>query len=146
MESLQRNIASSLLTLIAALPAAAERPAALEFERTVAASPEMVWETWTTAAGVRTFFSPDAVVDTRVDGEYSILFAPLNPPGQRGAEGMRILVLEPEAGRLVFSWSAPPHYPAVRAQRSLVEVTVGRAGDGAVRLGDLAPPWRSVNG
>ena len=137
MKSLERSLATTLFTLfssIAALSSAAERPAALEFERTVAASPERVWQAWTTATGVQTFFSRDAVVDTRVDGEYSILFLPRNPPGQRGAEGMRILVLEPEAGRLVFSWSAPPHYPAVRTQRSFVEVTLGAAGDGATRV------------
>ena len=120
--------AALALALVPSLPAAAERPEALEFERTVAAPAAHVWEAWTTAAGARTFFSRDAVVEPCVDGEYSILFFPANPPGRRGAEGMRILALEPEVRRFVFSWNAPPLYPAVRAQRTLVQVTLTVAG------------------
>ena len=54
-----------------------------------------VWDAWTTGDGIRTFFAPDCHVDLRVDGLYEIFFAPDAPEGERGADGMRLMVIEP---------------------------------------------------
>ena len=59
--------------------------------RCINASIDEVWDSWTTASGIRSFFARDGMVDLNVDGEYSVLFFPEIPAGQRGAEGMRIL-------------------------------------------------------
>jgi uncharacterized protein YndB with AHSA1/START domain len=45
------------------------------------------------------------------------------PAGARGAEGMRILQMEPPR-RLAFTWNAPPHLPSIRGQRTVVVVTL----------------------
>jgi uncharacterized protein YndB with AHSA1/START domain len=88
---------------------------------TVDADVSAVWNRWTTEEGLRSFFARDARIEPRVDGEFSILFFPGNPPGQRGAEFMRLLAIEAPR-RLMFSWNAPPQFPAEREQRTVVEV------------------------
>ena len=105
----------------------------LRAEVVVPASLEQVWNAWTTESGIRTFFAPDARVDLRVDGLYEILFNPAAPVGQRGSEGMRILDLEPMT-RFAFTWSAPPHLPRARAQRTEVILEFTALGDKTTRL------------
>ena len=47
---------------------------------TVDASPAEVYRLWTTADGVKRFFAPDARIDARPGGEYTIFFAPEQDP------------------------------------------------------------------
>ena len=59
--------------------------------RAVQAPVAEVFKAWTTEEGITTFFAPKGKVDLRVDGTYDIWFNPTGKPGERGAEGMRIL-------------------------------------------------------
>jgi uncharacterized protein YndB with AHSA1/START domain len=92
-----------------------------------------VWTAWTTEEGLETFFAPGAHVDLRVDGLYEIFFNPSAPPGQRGGDGMRLLVVEPHK-RLAFTWSAPPDQVYARGQRTVVTLDFAEAGEGRTRL------------
>lgn len=99
-------------------------------EATVEASVDAAWNAWTTEEGIKTFFAPACRIELRIDGFYEIFFNPDAEPGQRGGEGMRILALQPKK-MLAFTWSAPPHLPNVRNQRTHVvvrfkELTKGR--------------------
>lgn len=78
------------------------------------------WELWTTPEGLQTFFSRKASVDLRIDGTYDVLFFPDNPPGLRGAEGMRILAIE-KPNRLLITWNSPAIYGDAAKQRAVVE-------------------------
>lgn len=99
----------------------------------VAAPVEEVWRAWATDTGARSFFAPDTNIEARVDGAYDIHFFPDNPPGQRGAEGMRVLILD--APRyLAFTWNAPPTIPTVRAQRTMVTVYLQPVGEDRTRV------------
>ena len=80
-----------------------------------------VWDAWTTANGIRSFFAPACNVELRVNGAYEMFFDPDTEPGMRGGEGMRILALQPKR-MLSFTWNAPPHLPTVRPQRTHVVV------------------------
>jgi uncharacterized protein YndB with AHSA1/START domain len=102
---------------------AAANPAdrVLRTELTVAAPLAEAWKAWTTEDGVKSFFAPGCHIEPKVDGAYEIFFNPQGEPGLRGAEGMRILAFEPER-RLAFTWNAPPTIPAIRGQRTMVEV------------------------
>jgi uncharacterized protein YndB with AHSA1/START domain len=106
-------------------PAAADAsPAperALHKSVVVAAPQAQVWAAWTTREGIVSFFAPDAVVDARVGGAFHIHIDPGAPPGQRGADDMRFMALQPPR-LLSFDWNAPPSLPAVRAQRTFVTV------------------------
>lgn len=106
-----------LITMLTVPARASNRMLATQFE--VNAPIEKVWDAWTTPGGIKTFFAPDCKVDLRVDGAYEIYFFPEAKPGQRGAEGMRILGLEPMR-RFAFTWDAPPTMPYVRGQRTMV--------------------------
>lgn len=113
------------LTANAAGESAARSPDDLEIapvyaNRCIDAGIDRVWDSWTTASGIRSFFARDGVVEPRVDGEYSVLFFPENPPGQRGAEGMRIVAYEPTK-RLLITWNQPPQFTTLTGQRTLVE-------------------------
>ena len=110
---------------------AAER--LLRAEVVVEAPIDEVWAAWTTEEGVRRFFAPRGEIDLRVDGRYSIVFFPDAPAGERGAEDMRILQLEPKR-RFSFTWNAPLAQPESRAQRTVVTCEFDSLGPGVTRL------------
>lgn len=114
-----RAIAGATLALAASAAIAAER--AIDKEVVVAAPIEAVWQAWTTRAGIRTFFAPDAEVDARVGGAFHIHINPFAEPGMKGADDMRYMALQPPT-MLSFDWNAPPSLPEARAQRTFVIV------------------------
>ena len=105
----------------------------LRADMVVEAPVEQVWSAWATDDGVRTFFAPGSRIEPRVDGAYEILFFPDAPPGRRGAEGARLLVLEPPT-RIAFTWDAPPELPRIRGQRTIVYVDLARVDERRTRL------------
>ena len=117
MKKIFRTAAVTLLALVVASPALADR--VLRTELKLDAPIERVWHAWTTDEGIRTFFAPGSHIELRVDGPYEIFFAPKEAPGHRGADDMRLLVVEPMK-RLAFTWNAPGTQPYVRAQRTVV--------------------------
>ena len=105
----------------------------LRAEMVIAAPVEDVWKAWASEEGVKTFFAPGAHIEPRVDGAYEIFFNPAGEPGQRGAEGMRVLAFEPPR-RLAFTWNAPPTLPAIRGQRTMVVVELAPETPARTRL------------
>ncbi len=87
----------------------------------VEASIEQVWQAWTTAEGIKSFFAPECDIELCVGGRYEIYFNPEAPLGERGAEGTRILALQPNK-MLSFAWNSPPHLPEVRWQHTQVTI------------------------
>ena len=67
----------------------------------------VVWSTWTTSGGLRTFLSPEANVADTVGGPFELLFTPSGAEGARGTEGCTLLASTPET-RLTFEISFPP--------------------------------------
>jgi uncharacterized protein YndB with AHSA1/START domain len=117
--------------IVAHAPAHADR--VLRAEVVVKAPVEEAWKAWTTQAGLATFFAPVGHVDLRVDGTYDVWFFPEKGPGERGAEGMRILDVEP-LQRFAFTWDAPPSNPKIRGKRTMVVVDFEPRGEGATRV------------
>ncbi|MBT9596728.1 MAG: SRPBCC domain-containing protein, partial [Vitreoscilla sp.] len=98
---------------------AAER--AIDKEIVVPATLDQAWAAWTTREGIVSFFAPDAEIDPRVDGAFHIHIDPTAPAGQKGADDMRFMALQPRQ-MLSFDWNAPPSLPEARAQRTFVIV------------------------
>jgi uncharacterized protein YndB with AHSA1/START domain len=119
------------MTALGAPARAAER--AIDKEIVVAATLDQVWEAWTTRAGVVSFFAPDATIDPRPGGAFQIYFDPLAPAGNRGADDMRFLALQPKR-MLSFDWNAPPSLPEARAQRTFVVVRFEPLGERETRV------------
>jgi uncharacterized protein YndB with AHSA1/START domain len=105
----------------------------LRADITVAAPVADVWAAWTTDAGIATFFAPEGHVDLRVDGTYDVWFNPKGQPGERGAEGMRILDVDP-LKRFAFTWNAPPSIPTIRGRRTVVVLEFAAAGEKTTQL------------
>ena len=124
-------VALALAAPSAAGAAAADR--VLRAEVLVPAAVNDVWDAWTTAAGIRTFFAPEGKVDLRVDGTYDVWFNPKGGPDERGAEGMRILDVDP-GRRFVFTWNAPPSIRSIRGRRTVVVLEFAAEGERATRL------------
>jgi uncharacterized protein YndB with AHSA1/START domain len=80
-----------------------------------------VWKAWTTHRGAESFFAPQCMIDPRPGGAYEIYFDPQAKRGERGAEDMILLALQPER-MLSFTWNAPPHLATVRGQMTHVVV------------------------
>jgi uncharacterized protein YndB with AHSA1/START domain len=116
----------------AAVPArAAER--AIDKSVEVAASLDEAWAAWTTREGIVSFFAPDAKVEPRVGGAFSIHFDPGAPAGSKGADDMRFMALQPKQ-MLSFEWNAPPFLPDARAQRTFVIVRFEPLGERSTRV------------
>lgn len=102
-------------------------------EITVPGGIDEVWNAWTTKEGIQSFFAPECNVELKVHGIYEIFFTPDAGPGMRGAEGNRILALEPPK-MFSFTWDAPPHLPHVRTQRTSVVLKFKKMGAEKTRL------------
>jgi uncharacterized protein YndB with AHSA1/START domain len=90
-------------------------------EVTIPGPIEKVFDAWTTEKGITSFFGPAANVELRVNGPYEVLFNLSAPPGERGAEGMRILAFQRPV-MLSFTWNSPPHLATVRGQMTHVVI------------------------
>jgi uncharacterized protein YndB with AHSA1/START domain len=129
---MKRRSALVVAALLVVVPAgAAER--AIEKSVEIAATIDQAWEAWTTRAGIVSFFAPDAVVEARVGGAFSVHFDPGAPAGSRGADDMRFMALQPKR-MLSFDWNAPPSLPEARAQRTFVVVRLVPVGDSTTRI------------
>jgi uncharacterized protein YndB with AHSA1/START domain len=106
---------------------------AIDAEVIVPAPVGAVWQAWTTTAGIRTFFAPDANVALGVDGPFEIFMNPFAKPGDKGADGMRIVGFQ-ENKMLSFTWNAPPHLPEARKQRTVVILHFEPMGEKATRV------------
>jgi uncharacterized protein YndB with AHSA1/START domain len=127
-----RSFASVLLVLCCAIPAvAAER--SLDKQVEVAATIDEVWDAWTTREGIVSFFAPDAKIEPRVGGAFQIYIDPLAEPGNKGADDMRFMALQPKK-MLSFDWNAPPSLPLARAQRTFVVLRFEPLGDKLTRI------------
>jgi uncharacterized protein YndB with AHSA1/START domain len=109
-------------------------------EVVVQAAVDAVWDAWTTEEGIKTFFAPDCNVNLRVDGLYEIFFDPDAPPGQKGADGMKILALQPKK-MLSFTWNAPLDMPNVRKQRTHVVIRFQQVAKGRTRVNLTHDGW-----
>lgn len=74
-----------------------------------------VWNAWTTKNGLQSFLAPECSINLNVDGTLNVFFFPDAPAGQRGAEGLRILSVQPNK-MLSFTWNNPPDFPEIRNQ------------------------------
>ena len=125
--------AVGVILLAAAAPMAHASDRVLRADLTIAAPVAEVWKAWTTDAGIASFFAPKGHVVLEVDGTYDVWFNPEGKPGERGAEGMRILDVEPMK-RFVFTWNAPPSIPAIRGKRTVVTIELASAGPRTTKL------------
>jgi len=121
MQTVIRHAVFAASLLAAVMAHAAER--AIDKEVIVGATPEQVWNAWTTREGITSFFAPDAKIEPRVGGAFEIYINPYAEPGMRGADNMRFMALQPPR-MLSFDWNAPPHLPEARAQRTFVVVRI----------------------
>ena len=125
----------ALLAAAACLAAGAAlaQERAINKEAVVAAPLTEVWKAWTTNEGIQSFFAPEAFVDPKPDGRFHIHFNPYAPPGSKGADDMRVLAVQPPK-MLSFTWNAPPYYPEVRGQRTVVVVRLEPEGESSTRV------------
>ncbi len=100
----------------------------------VPASLDAVWELFTTAEGLSSFYAREAIINPKVGGLFELYVFPDNPPGRRGIEGQQVLAIEPKH-RLVLSWIAPA---AIRSrigqQTTIQEITLVPIGPNETRV------------
>jgi uncharacterized protein YndB with AHSA1/START domain/uncharacterized protein YciI len=109
-------------------------------EITVTASLDNVWNAWTTTEGVKTFFSPDAMIELRVGGAYEIYFLLNNPYGLIGSEDCKILSYLPKQ-MLSFEWNAPPQFGKLRDIKTVVILQFEAVESNEVRMRFVQTGW-----
>ena len=112
-----------LIVALLASPAANAEERAIVKEVVVKATPEQVWQAWTTVDGIKSFFAPGARIEAKSMGLFEIHMNPYAADGMKGADDMRYLALQ-EPRFLSFTWNAPPHLAEARKQRSVVTVRI----------------------
>lgn len=131
---LKRNlagIAAACFLFASAATMAAER--SIEKQMVVSATVDQLWEAWTTRDGIRSFFAPEAIIEPRVGGSFHVHINPYAPAGEKGADDMRFMALQPKK-MLSFDWNAPPHLPEARKQRTFVIVRFEPVDDKQTRV------------
>jgi uncharacterized protein YndB with AHSA1/START domain len=98
-------------------PSTKERILAMSIE--INASLDSVWSRWTSESGRRKFLAPASTFEFATMGRVEVLFNPAAPEGQRGAENNRLLSYA-DKEMISFTWDAPPNFPAIRKQRTIV--------------------------
>lgn len=131
---------SLLIVVLSALAPVASAERVLRTELLLDAPPAQVFDLWASEEGVKSFFAPGAHIEPRVDGAYEIFFDPSQPPGHRGADGLRILQYEP-GRRLAFTWNAPEDQPEARAQRTFVVLDFAPEAGGRTRFRFTQSGW-----
>ena len=101
---------------------------AIHDEVIISATVDEAWDAWTTEEGIKSFFAPACNIELKVEGLYEILFDLTAEPGKRGAEGCRILAIQPKK-MFSFTWNAPPHLPEARQQRTHVIIRFEKISD-----------------
>jgi uncharacterized protein YndB with AHSA1/START domain len=82
-------------------------------EVTLNASPELIWQKWTTEQGIKSMLGVSSKIELEIGGAYEIYFDDEQPVGLKGSEGCKVLSYLPNH-MLSFSWSAPPKFPQIR--------------------------------
>jgi uncharacterized protein YndB with AHSA1/START domain len=123
----------ALCGVLLAFAARAEAERVISKEAVVDATLDQAWEAWTTRDGIRSFFAPDAQIEARVGGAFHVYFDPTAPAGQKGADDMRFMALQPKR-MISFDWNAPPSLPEARQQRTFVVVRFEPVGDRQTRV------------
>jgi putative intracellular protease/amidase/uncharacterized protein YndB with AHSA1/START domain len=109
-------------------------------EREIPADAAWVYRRWVSGE----VFGATVTAEPVVGGRYEVAFLDDAPDGLRGAEGCRLLALEPDR-LVVFTWNSPPGFPT-RGQHTWVVVTLTPVTGGTcVRLAHLGhgtgPDW-----
>ena len=100
-----------------ALKPGKERILAMSIE--INAPLDSVWSRFASESGRKKFFAPASKMELTTLGYVEILFNPAAPEGQRGAENNRVLAFH-EKQMISFTWDAPPQFPTIRKQRTIV--------------------------
>lgn len=116
------------LLLFAAASFAQTPERSLNFTIDINAPVDTVWSRWTTPTGIRKFFAADSRIELQTMGRLDFYMNPAAPEGQRGAENNRVLAWQ-QNKMLSFTWDAPPHYPEIRKQRTVVIVRFNDLGN-----------------
>jgi len=77
----------------------------IRLEKMMNASPDELFQMWTTEIGVHAFFAPASKIEPKAGGAYTIIFDPVADPNgdSLGTNGARILEFE-RPGKLSFEW------------------------------------------
>jgi len=126
--------------LISLLSPAQAGERAVEKSVVIDASIDQAWDAWTTRDGITSFFAPDAKIEPRVGGAFQIYFNPLAETGNKGADDMRFMALQPKK-MISFDWNAPPHLPQARQQRTFVIVRLDPVSDKQTRVAIHHTGW-----
>lgn len=117
----------------------------LRKEVVVSATPEQVWQSWTTEEGIARFFSPQSKIELRIGGEFGIYFNGVaDETGKRGAEGSQILSYIPNE-LLAFDWGFPPKVSSLRRSGAKTQVILRfeDLGDGTVKVKLAQLGWQN---
>ena len=111
-------------------------PKRVEWDVMIPGSVDVVWNAFTTEAGLTSWLAPMATVDARPGGDWLVSF-----PGGPAPAGGTIVELQPQAF-IAIAAMAPGTYPTVRKERTYALFTFASAGKNATRVHLTQTGWR----
>lgn len=116
-----KNIIPAVLLLVATASFAQSPERCIAVTIDINAPVDTVWSRWTSPNGLRKFFAASSRIELETLGHLDFYMNPAAPEGQRGAENNRVLAWQ-QNKMLSFTWDAPPKWPEIRKQRTIVIV------------------------
>ena len=116
-----RKVLLGAIALFFANPANAQLRPMIYADVTVDAPVSDVWDDWTTAAGVTSFFAKAADIEMKPGGAYRLYFAPSAPEGSRGNDMGEVLGWQTKR-MLNVSWAMPPYMPEIRPHLTVLQL------------------------
>ncbi len=113
------------------MPASTEK--AIKKEVIISENINKIWDKWSSNVGLESFFAPKANIVLESGGPFEIYFFPDNPVGFRGAEDTKVIAFENEK-MISFTWNAPPNFPEIRKQKTLVIVRLNQEGSNKTKV------------
>ena len=100
---------------------------------TVNAPINEVWQDWSSADGLESFFAPKAFVELKTYGRFDVWFVPDAEPGQKGAEDGKLLGYQPER-MIAFTWAMPPYMQEIRPHYTFVQIWFDELSDNKTQV------------
>lgn len=133
LSRLNKRFAVTLVAAACTTSAQAQLRPMIYAEETIDLPRGDVWEDWSTAEGLESFFAQKAIVEMQPGGKYFISFDENAAEGSKGNDYGQVLGFQYE-NMLHVTWSMPPYMPKIRPHLTALQLEFNWIDDETTQL------------